>query len=126
MRIERGDHAADGLVHQRVIVDVIDVLTLDPLINFSEQPRFFPWQGSSRLRSSLGRFARVFREHTAGQCGGKPKDSPRDESDQRSRSRRHHFLKPPGLDASRILQPSLMGQSQTGCLLGSARSNCPS
>ena len=42
MRIERGDHAADRLLHQLVVVDVVDVLALDALVDLSEQPGLFP------------------------------------------------------------------------------------
>ena len=45
MRIERGDHAADGFFHELAVVDVVDVLALDALVDFSEQTRLFPGQG---------------------------------------------------------------------------------
>ena len=84
VRIERGDHAAHGLLHEGVIVDVIDVLALDALVDFREQARLLPVERGHR---GARRLARALRQHAARQRPAESEHDAGDESDQRARSR---------------------------------------
>jgi hypothetical protein len=94
VRIEGRDHTANGFLHQRVIVDLIDVLSLNTLVDLGELTRFLPRQ--RRRIPRRHQLTRPLSQHAAGHCGGKSKYRSRNESDQRARSHRH-VLKPPGL-----------------------------
>ena len=37
VRVERRDHAAHRLLHERAVVDLVDVLALDALVDFRER-----------------------------------------------------------------------------------------
>src|SRR5579872_7386073 len=94
MRIERSHHAAYGLVHQRMIIDVIDILALDALEDFRELTCLFPWKRRGNT-VSFRRLARTFRKNSAGRRCGETEHSSRTESDQRTRPRRDHALQTP-------------------------------
>ena len=51
VRIECGDHAAQRLLHQGVIVDVVHVVALDALVDLGEQAGLLPRQGRAADRA---------------------------------------------------------------------------
>ena len=78
--IERGHHAANGLLHEGMVIDVIDVFVLDSLVNFGEQARFLPRKGIGAFRWACG-IGALPGQHATSHGAGKTKDRPRDESD---------------------------------------------
>ena len=77
VRIERGDHAAHRLLHERVVVDVVDVLALDALVDLGEQARLLPRQAGARgLRQRLAGTRRAaVGEHAAGEGTAESRES---------------------------------------------------
>ena len=91
VRVERGDHAAHRLLHERVVVDVVDVLALDALVDFREQARLLPRQAGARgLRQRLAGTRRAaVGEHAAGEGTAEAENDPRGEGEERARARLH-------------------------------------
>jgi len=90
VRIERGDHAAYRLLHERLVVDLIDVLALDALVDLGEEPRLFQGSVAGALALSSARCSALTSPAMAPE---KPKTAPRRE---RSACATHrHFLQTP-------------------------------
>ena len=69
MGVERGEHAAHGVLHERGVVDAVDVLGLHALEHFGEEPRFLPGKGFRLGRFPVG-------HHTAAQGQGSSEREP--------------------------------------------------
>src|SRR5262249_52304261 len=85
MRIEGGHHAAQRLLHQYVIVDVLDVVALDALIDFSEEARLLPAEDRAIGRGRGARLMRPLGEHAPAERAAAADDAAREERGPRAR-----------------------------------------
>ncbi|MEJ1964339.1 MAG: hypothetical protein WDO56_23470 [Gammaproteobacteria bacterium] len=106
MRVERCDHAANRFFHELLVVDFIDVLALDALVDFGEQPRLFPGQRAGGAQS----FVRTALGHdVAGYGAGKTK-TPLPRRERSACAIASSFFTDPRYVRLEILQASVVGQ----------------
>src|SRR4029453_4897646 len=91
VRIERRDHAANRLLHELLVIDLVDVLALDALVDLGEEASLFPRKRGRRFWDIVP----MLGSNVAGNSASEPEDRSRAESDQHARPHRHFLQTPP-------------------------------